>query len=145
MTGPQTPRPHACTGEDMDGRQKELMEKARQRWKDTAHQRAGKPYRPSNGEEGEGFRISFCIQCVRGGYERTGVLADKPCDILERSFWNKIDDPDYPTEWVYDQDGDPTCTAFEPVEDDEETDEDREHFAADRERDRLKDARAERE
>lgn len=72
-----------------------------------------KPYRPSNGTEGECFFHSFCYQCARYGQEGA-------CEILGRSLQLEIDDPDYPKEWVSDGFGDkgyeqnPRCTAFIP-------------------------------
>lgn len=76
---------------------------------------SGKPYRPSNGMEGESFIGVFCQHCKRGEYERTGKNPEQACDILSRSFWNNVGDPEYPTEWVHDKKGRPTCTAFESI------------------------------
>lgn len=66
---------------------------------------AGKPYRPSNGTEGEMFYEQNCMRCTR-------ETEDEPCVIFGMSMFNDIGDPDYPTEWKYDQDGRPQCTAF---------------------------------
>lgn len=71
-----------------------------------------KKYRPSNGTEGEGFIDHFCYNCIHGKYEHTGDLNDKPCDILSRSFMHDLKDKEYPEEWTYDEDGNPTCTAW---------------------------------
>lgn len=57
-------------------------------------------YRPSNGSEGEWFRSLWCDRCIKDQF-------DKPCSILSRSLTR----PDYPTQWVEDDDG-PRCTAF---------------------------------
>jgi len=39
---------------------------------------------------------------------------DKPCQIMGRSLGYSIGDPQYPAEWVQDEDGkNPRCTAFE--------------------------------
>jgi hypothetical protein len=67
-----------------------------------------KPYRPSNGSEGECFQLAFCNQCTKD-------TEDVMCDILNRSFWYPIGDPEYPTEWIVDDDGlnNPRCTAFQ--------------------------------
>ncbi len=70
---------------------------------------AGKPYRPSNGTEGEMFQEQFCYSC------RLGQDEDNPCDILTRSFAFSIGDADYPKEWVHDRNGRPTCIAFHDV------------------------------
>ena len=67
---------------------------------------AGKPYRPSNGTEGEMFQEQFCHRCRRDQDE------DDPCTILTETMAFSIDDAEYPTEWVYDKDGTPCCTAF---------------------------------
>lgn len=70
---------------------------------------AGHLYRPSNGTEGYLFMEEFCERCEL--YDD-----DDGCGILERSFWNDIDEPDYPREWVFDANGCPTCTAFVETE-----------------------------
>lgn len=69
-------------------------------------------YRPSNGTEGEGFMLAFCYRCERDRSlrEETGP----GCIIAARTMLFDIDEPDYPDEWTYDADGDPTCTAFAP-------------------------------
>lgn len=70
-----------------------------------------RPYRPSNGAEGEMFMTRYCERCKKDSEEH-------PCDILGRSFSYHICDPEYPTEWIYDDDASPIdlgrCTAFEP-------------------------------
>ena len=68
-----------------------------------------KSYRPSNGSEGESFMAVFCNRCKKDAdYEN-------PCEILGRSFWHQTGDPEYPAEWIMDDDGlsNPRCTAFE--------------------------------
>lgn len=62
------------------------------------------PYRPSNGDAGDAFIAKFCEKCARDG-------EDNPCFILGRALGHNIDDPDYPPEWVQDEQG-PRCTAF---------------------------------
>lgn len=66
-----------------------------------------KLYRPSNGMEGEGFMAQFCDRC-----ERRGNSEDGHCQIIGDTMAFDIDSPEYPREWTYDSDGDPTCTAF---------------------------------
>lgn len=66
---------------------------------------AGKPYRPSNGTEGDIFTAEFCANCTR--HEDF-----TECDIALRSFAFSIGDDEYPEEWQYDSEGNPTCTAF---------------------------------
>lgn len=62
------------------------------------------PYRPSNGTEGMYFTDEFCDRCI---FE----AGDKMCDLLTRSLFWDIGDPDYPSEWVYVNEK-PTCTRF---------------------------------
>lgn len=69
-------------------------------------------YRPSNGTEGEGFIGCFCMECIHGKYEHTGDTNDHPCEILSRSFMYDLKDKEYPEEWIYGEDGKPTCTAW---------------------------------
>lgn len=38
---------------------------------------------------------------------------DDACGIHTRAIWSRITDPEFPAEWIYDANGDPTCTAFE--------------------------------
>lgn len=70
--------------------------------------KAGKPYRPSNGTEGEMFMSRFCYRCQHDEDE------EEPCPILTMTFALPIEDPDYPKEWVHDRNGNPDCTAFAP-------------------------------
>jgi hypothetical protein len=74
--------------------------------------RCGKPYRPGNSDEGFWFIGEFCENCIHGKYEHTQDLDDNPCEILSRSFLSDITDKDYPPEWIYDDNGKPTCLAF---------------------------------
>lgn len=67
---------------------------------------AGSPYRPSNGTEGACFHEALCFKCERDKNE--------DCDILARTFAFNIGDKEYPAEWVHDDRGRPTCTAFWP-------------------------------
>lgn len=69
---------------------------------------AGKPYRPSNGTEGDIFREEFCDRCVKEDYEN-----DVHCPILTAALWHSIGEADYPVEWIYDHTGRPTCKAFD--------------------------------
>lgn len=63
-----------------------------------------KPYRPSGAFEGMDFMARFCDRCQ---HEK-----NEPCDILTTTFFEPIDSPNYPKEWVQDEKG-PRCTAFE--------------------------------
>lgn len=74
--------------------------------------RCGKPYRPSNGTEGDWFLSKFCLHCIHGKYEHTGDVIDNPCEIITASFFSEIGTSTYPPEWVYDDNEEPTCTAW---------------------------------
>lgn len=63
---------------------------------------APRKYRPSNGTEGMSFMAAFCDQCAVRGI----------CRILPRTMGHNVDDPEYPEQWTYDAEGDPTCTSF---------------------------------
>lgn len=72
-------------------------------------------YRPSNGTEGEGFMGSFCDECQRDAkYRETDDGADG-CPILAAALIFNVKDEQYPNEWTYDAEGNPTCTAFLPL------------------------------
>jgi len=76
-------------------------------------------YRPSNGTEGMIFQEEFCDQCSKDNPSlETGAGG---CEIMFRSMCHDVDDPEYPTEWVYDDNGEPTCTAFSKRSEDEVT------------------------
>lgn len=86
-----------------------------------------KPYRPSNGTEGECFMESWCYRCKRDrAYQENPDQADG-CDIIARSLAFKPGDAKYPTEWVMRwskaDDGigiyEAKCTAFESVDEPE--------------------------
>lgn len=63
-----------------------------------------KPYRPSNGSEGGWFMSRWCELCSRDSEAN-------PCDIIAHSMLYEIGEPEYPREWVRDENG-PRCTAF---------------------------------
>lgn len=62
-------------------------------------------YRPSSGTEGEVFKSQWCYRCAR--FDK-----DDPCMIEGATFFLGIDHPEYPSEWIVDENG-PRCTAFE--------------------------------
>ena len=73
-------------------------------------------YKPSNGVEGACFIDNWCSNCQRdkvlnGQYEYSDATPSMYCDIFNRSFWNEP-----LPEWVYDDNGEPMCTEFLPVE-----------------------------
>ena len=77
----------------------------------------GKKYQPSNGTEGEMFMDAWCSECQRDKPMREGVDydecdADECCDILANTMAYDVDDPEYPSEWQFGEDGQPRCTAF---------------------------------
>lgn len=93
-----------------------------------------KPYRPSNGTEGEMFTSMFCDFCLRdagfddertdeelGAYIFLRKLYPNGCPILAATLGHDVDEPGYPAEWVYDDLPDlmealatTRCTAFIP-------------------------------
>jgi len=73
-------------------------------------------YRPSSGTEGEWFMREWCGHCERdkcqnGSKHPDDCTDDDLCQIIGRTLLLSVDDPDYPTEWIEDDDG-PKCTAF---------------------------------
>lgn len=82
--------------------------------------RAGEKYRPSNGTEGQLFLDAFCRRCQRDSAMRAGApenvcKSDECCEIIGLTMILDIEDPDYPAEWQYGQDGQPCCTQFVPA------------------------------
>lgn len=75
----------------------------------------GKPgelYQPSNGTEGCFFEDKFCSQCKNEKFMHTAKDGDKICDIYSNTMIYDTKDPEYPKEWTFDADGQPTCTAY---------------------------------
>ena len=68
----------------------------------------GDKYQPSNGSEGSAFESMFCNKCTK-----EDELHQIFCDVHTAALILMPDEPDYPKEWVYAEDGYPTCTAFE--------------------------------
>lgn len=71
---------------------------------------AGKPYAPSNGDEGRRFMAAYCEHCIRDDPE-----AEVYCPILFRALAG-TDNPD----WIHDEQGQPKCTAYKPLTWDDE-------------------------
>lgn len=65
-----------------------------------------KLFRPSNGTGGDIFCAEFCDRCEKDRRQ------DRPCKILTRTLIYSVDEPEYPQEWIYGEDGSPLCTAF---------------------------------
>ena len=59
-------------------------------------------YRPSNGTEGEWFMEEWCGRCQIKGI----------CKIWPQTFLYHITDPEYPSQWIYDENGAPICVSF---------------------------------
>lgn len=59
-------------------------------------------YRPSNGTEGMAFEESWCGSCWKASW----------CRIPGRAMLYDIDEPRYPHQWCYDDNGLPQCTAY---------------------------------
>jgi hypothetical protein len=77
-----------------------------QRVADARKRSAGKPYRPSNGTEGDIFESQWCLGCHFNGR----------CGVLIYSMGYAADEKGYPKELVIGPDGQPECTKFkEPV------------------------------
>lgn len=75
-----------------------------------------KPYRPSNGTEGDVFRADWCDKCERDRENReTGAGG---CPIIVYTMAYELTDPKYPKEWRRRADATEypgaECTAFVP-------------------------------
>lgn len=73
--------------------------------------RAGQPYRPSNGLEGDLFYEAWCADCVRDAAIRADPVLGTGCAILAATMAHGLDDPGYPKEWRFGADGQPRCIA----------------------------------
>ena len=72
-----------------------------------------KPYRPSNGTEGDIFYHWWCSACARDHAFRDNPDSGDGCPIVAATFVFNIDEPEYPKEWIQNDDGsNPRCTAF---------------------------------
>lgn len=72
-------------------------------------------YRPSNGTEGDFFISRFCWTCARSEHLQPGASDDSPagCPILDLTYIHDTEDPEYPSEWIEDDEG-ARCTAYVP-------------------------------
>lgn len=68
-------------------------------------------YRPSNGGEGIDFDDQWCSRCTRDAAFREDPDRNDGCPIYAATFALDVDHPDYPREWIEDEEG-PRCTAF---------------------------------
>jgi hypothetical protein len=69
-----------------------------------------KLYRPSNGTEGDWFTDKHCMRCIHCDPDPDGA---KQCKILCASLVYSVHEAGYPTEWVYDEKEQPTCTSYQ--------------------------------
>jgi hypothetical protein len=73
-------------------------------------------YIPSSGTEGACFFSAWCCRCARDKSMREGEPYEEcddneVCEIIAKSFTGEA------TEWIYDAEGWPVCTAFIPAGD----------------------------
>jgi hypothetical protein len=66
-------------------------------------------YKPKNPSEGRAFLAKFCDKC-----ENNRPAVGFGCEIMANSQQHRIDDLMYPKEWVYNHQGHPVCTAYDP-------------------------------
>lgn len=71
-----------------------------------------KPYQPANGTEGECFMEQYCYRCKHDDIDDPEGM----CEIIPLTMMHDPGDPEYPKEWIYGEDGSPTCTKFEERE-----------------------------
>jgi hypothetical protein len=68
-----------------------------------------RPYRPSNGTEGECFMEQWCHCCVLDRAARDEACdPSEGCRILADAFAGL-----QPSQWIYGEDGKPRCTSFQ--------------------------------
>jgi len=67
---------------------------------------AGQKWQPSDNSEFQLFAEKFCDQCMHG--RRTIPI----CKIFFKGMAYDYFEEEYPKEWQYGTDGQPTCTAF---------------------------------
>lgn len=66
-------------------------------------------YQPSNGTEGCWFMEKFCENCI---YENPDPESSRKCEIITATMILSVNDPEYPSEWTYDENDNPICTRF---------------------------------
>lgn len=92
-----------------------LIEERAARAAKSLPENAGKPYCPSSGSEGAAFEDAFCCRCQYYGSER-GEPSDCPI-LMQAHIVADVHDPEFPNQWVYDEEGYPTCRMFSESED----------------------------
>lgn len=83
--------------------------------------KAGEKFRPSNGTELALFTCSWCENCgkdllVNGEKDVDDCKPGDLCKILTAATLHAEDDPRYPQEWQYGEDGQPMCAAYVPCD-----------------------------
>lgn len=78
-----------------------------------------RPYRPGSGTEGACFQEKWCCNCARDkamseGKDFFECAPEEVCQIIADTYAYSVDDPKYPKEWVYGENG-PMCSAFVEV------------------------------
>lgn len=64
-------------------------------------------YYPSNGTEGDCFIHYHCAQCIHEKFWHTQQRGDKQCNIFTETLFRPV------PEWIYGEDGKPTCTKWQ--------------------------------
>lgn len=73
----------------------------------------GNPFRPANGTDVMAFTGTYCDRCEGDALYRETYNGKDGCPLIANSMLYKLGKPAYPTEWVYNENRCPTCTAFE--------------------------------
>lgn len=71
---------------------------------------AGELYRPANGTEGDIWESILCEGCAHYKPDKYGT--DCESGLIMAAMAHYTNEDGYPKEWVYDSNGDPTCTAW---------------------------------
>lgn len=80
-----------------------------------------KSYIPSNGSEGSSFISHWCGECKKDQKYYETQDGKDGCQILMLTMIHNPGDPDYPPEWIIDDDySNPRCTAFDDIKKEDE-------------------------
>jgi len=71
-----------------------------------------KLYQPSNGSEGMEFMARYCDQCIHDAEYQKNLNPEDGCPQLAASMAFNPGEPEYPQEWIEDDDGYGFCTKF---------------------------------
>ena len=72
------------------------------------NQDPGEAYEPSNATEFDAFYTAICASCRKDDNE--------DCQIIMYAMGTSIGDENYPSEWIINKNGNPTCSAFEGLD-----------------------------